>query len=365
VNKMHPEAGMMQALLDGELNEEKASKLKEHLKECADCQKLYSELKENQDFNQKAFKSFEGLTLKRNFKFEKKKGLRYMLKKSKKGMAAIAVGLVLAIFIAFPPARAVAEDFLQIFRVNRLETVEITAQDIEEMRNALENAQGTVDLKEFGSLTASNVSYEAKDTTIEEAQKVLGFELKEVRHLPFDLKSKDYTMIEPGEVKFNLNVDKVNSFINSLGGTKLLPQELNGQEFTIEFGGSLTIVYFPADTSSNVIILNETSLPEVTVPEGINAEEVRESVLELPFIPEHLKTQLAAIDNWQETLPIPVPEDAQIKDTTINGKPAIFCPPTPEMDNSLVAWIEDGILYSLSGDFQNEEEALKAAESVR
>jgi len=272
---VHLEAGMMQALLDGELNEEKASKLKEHLKECADCQKLYSELKENQDFNQKVFKSFEGLTLKRNFKFEKKKGLKYMLKKSKKGMAVIGVGLVLAIFIAFPPARAVAEDFLQIFRVNRLETVEITAQDIEEMRNVLENAQGTVDLKEFGSLTASNVSYEAKDTTIDKAQKVLGFELKEARYLPFDLKSKDYTMIEPGEVKFNLNVDKVNSFINSLGGTKLLPQELNGQEFAIEFGGSLTIVYFPADKSSNVIILNETSLPEVTVPEGINAEGVK------------------------------------------------------------------------------------------
>lgn len=366
---MHYDEGTIQAYIDGELNAEDAERLREHITVCDDCGRVYNELMENQGFADNMFEGFENVPVKEISMISKRGGFMNMWNRYKKGAIAACLVAAVGISMTFPPVKAAAQNFLQIFRVSRVETIEVTQQDLEEIQNALVEADGELDLKEFGSITASNISVEYKETTIDEAQRSLGFDIKEVTDLPFEAGNVSMYMMGPGEIRFNLNVNNVNRFVKTLGGDNLLPGELEGKEFTVKYGGQVSISYTDDSgangNNSHYVTLDEISLPEIIVPDGTDVEEVREAVLELPFMPEHLKQQLSMIDEWEKTLPIPVTDESHTRKIDVNGNPGVlYISDNPQHPYTQVVWAEDGVLLTLSGEF-DEEEAIRIAESVR
>jgi anti-sigma factor RsiW len=62
--------------------------------------------------------------------------------------------------------------------------------------------------------------------------------------------------------------------------------------------------------------------------------------------------QLRAIDDWENTLIIPIPEGAESDDVTVNGEPGLLI----EHDlGTAVLWEEDGILYAVVGQVSADE----------
>ncbi len=365
---MHYDDGTIQAYLDGELGSAEAEKLREHMAECDICKKRCDELKANQGFAEDVLGSFGDIPVRGISKIEKRGGFMSMWNKYKKGAIAACLVAAIGISMTFPPVQAAAQSFLQIFRVNKVAAVKVTQQDLNEIQNSLANLDGgssKVDLEKFGYLTANNISSTYEETSMEEARRSVNFDIKEVKDLPFKVKTANPSVMKPGSMKFKLNTDEVNKFIKSLGGTTLLPDELNGKEFTVKLGGQVIIPYL-SNNEEDTLTLSEIAAPEIAVPDGVDADAVRKIILQLPFMPQNIRQQLSDIDDWENTLPLPVDENEQTKDININGNPGVLY--MSDDGNSVyhdMIWTDNGVIYNLTGNFTNEQEAIKTAQSVR
>ena len=364
---MHYTEGAIQAYVDGELGRDEAKRIKEHIYSCSNCKEIYDKLKANQDFAEDAFGRFDDIHVKGMAKIEKRRSFTDMLNKYKKGAIAAVLVTAVGISMTFPPVQAAAQSFLQIFRVNKVATVKVTEQDLSEIQNSLANLDGgssTLDLDKFGALTADNISSTNQDMSMEEARGSVDFDIKEIKNLPFKAEATNPSVMKPGSMKFKLNTDEVNKFIKSLGGNALLPDDLNGKEFTVKLGGEVTMPYSGSD-ESDYLTLTEIASPEIGVPDGVDADSVRKTILQLPFIPQNIREQLSGIDDWEDTLPVPA-DDEHTKDININGKPGLlYLSDYDDYNYYNVVWADDGVIYNLNGNFKNEQEAIKTARSVR
>jgi len=68
-------------------------------------------------------------------------------------------------------------------------------------------------------------------------------------------------------------------------------------------------------------------------------------LLALPILPDDLRTQLASIKDWQNTLVLP--EDEGSEKIDLGGTTAIFNQSKHGYSNLI--WVDQGILYGLNG----------------
>ena len=81
----------------------------------------------------------------------------------------------------------------------------------------------------------------------------------------------------------------------------------------------------------------------------------------LPGLPPDFVAQLRAIEDWESTLIIPVPEGATSKDVTVQGEPGLLIE-TDEAESAVI-WAENGILFIVGGSISGDD-ALKIAGSL-
>jgi hypothetical protein len=74
------------------------------------------------------------------------------------------------------------------------------------------------------------------------------------------------------------------------------------------------------------------------------------------------RDQLGAIDNWEETVPVPVPEGAEYTDLEIDGGAGFMLSMMDE--GGAVVWELDGTLHLVAGNLPAEE-LQQVAESLQ
>lgn len=100
-----------------------------------------------------------------------------------------------------------------------------------------------------------------------------------------------------------------------------IPAELDGAVLQLGVPGVIGAVYGEADMPSLVIGRSGAPLVEAV---GAPLADVRAFLLARPELPESLRTQLAAIEDWQSTLPIPAPVDGPgWEEVTIGDRPGL------------------------------------------
>ncbi|HHV72820.1 MAG TPA: zf-HC2 domain-containing protein, partial [Clostridia bacterium] len=204
------EEGVLQAFLDGELEEGKRREIKEHLEVCSRCQNIYQELKDNDVFVaeklggfKRAFRKNE-VELKDSWnKFLIKASRvdsnkrRIIMKKWKKPLIAGVAGLVILTSLTFSPVQGIASDLLKVFRVSKLETVNLTLDDLTEIRNALSSQEGKIDLASLGKAEVvgnrENIaSYEGEEAW-NQLKNISDFKVKLPYYLPESIKTGSRT----------------------------------------------------------------------------------------------------------------------------------------------------------------------------
>ena len=78
-------------------------------------------------------------------------------------------------------------------------------------------------------------------------------------------------------------------------------------------------------------------------------------------MPDELADQLGAIDNWDETVPVPVPDGAEYEDLTINGNAGFML--TMDGEGGVIAWESNGVLHFVAGNV-GADELQQIAESM-
>ena len=327
-------------------------------------------------------------------------------------IVVLAIVVVLAASLAFAPVRTMAGQLLSIFRVQKIATVSITQDDIAKIGQSLEKGDPHVSLQELGDVWMDGKpnlgSVEPSLTTLAKAQAAVDFPIV----VPSGVEGSQSVLVQPGSsVKFKLNVEKVNALLQYYGASQFFSSSLDGKTFEVKMPPTVFIAYgkdplgftssggdmmsdgppsvAPDPTSQDVFVV-QTRGPELIVPDGVNALEIRDVLLNLPFLPSDLRSQLSGVADWQHTLLIPN-LGGSTKEISVAGNPGVLItqpqdpaffrgpssdatgtasPKDPDMPPPgdsykapiAVMWHQNGILRAVATT--DEAKSLKIAESM-
>lgn len=406
------EAGLWQAYLDKELDPQLEEEMKTHLEECSSCRQILSEMKEQQGMIGNLLTQYREETEKTRFnsslgwevfiqkeQTEKIKGrglniMGYVKSLSYKKVAAVAAIITLGASLGIAPVRSAAAQFLQVFRVERLTTVNLTYEEIRDMQKAITEGVGQIDLEGLGQLEFRG-ERKTETVAIEDIKGSTNFSVKLPSYLPEGYGANEAAVDSDYSAVFNLNVDKVNQVLRALGTDKQLPEEADGKEFVVVVPQNVYLTYYDK-VNNKKISLTQGQSPQLNISGDVDVEALREAVLDLPILPGSLKSKLAGINDWQHTLVLPGIE-GKTQEVSVNGNQGIFIENEPANEvkveftgekapdgaatievngqkgivtenrstsTAALIWYDEGIVYALSGEIQLAE-ALKIAESMR
>lgn len=366
--------GKLMAFLDGEVSAAERAEIERHLSSCALCRSRLKELEEGRQFVGSLLGAYEARLAKKPVDASSawqrwsvrqgKKGVLSLLKNVRKGVAAAAAGALVAVVLTLGPVQAAAANFLQIFRVNKVATVRVSQEDIQSILAKLRETGGAADLRDFGRIEVQGRDKAHKVESWAGVTGVLGQEVKEPAVAQLGLVRRDLYWKEAFDLKLQLNVRKLNQVVRALGGSKLLPEGLNQKEFTISFSGFAAANYDRSEPAGEgqprFLSLVVFKAPEITVPPGVDVEELRSALLDLPLLPGDLKERLAAVRDWQRTLVIP-DVDGSTREVKVGDSSGVWL---SEGGRGRLLWQRNGLWFMLDGYELTLEQALALGRSM-
>ncbi len=265
---------------------------------------------------------------------------------------AIVFGLV-----ATPMGDRALAAMQQTFHIQHMVGVGLSADDMAAISYMLDNGspdgERSFDLAQYGRLIQSGGGV-SRIVSWAEAEQLMGASL-------LQLENADAPSYQPAStLTFHLNVKAVNRLLTRLGSSTTLPAEADGAAITL---------HIPEGTAAGGTVsgkpaqLLQFGKPELTIEGGIDATTIREAVLGLPVLPDSLRTKLAAIDDWQHTLPVPAP-DGVTTNLQLGGYDAIM---TVNGSHRYLLWQGGdrmGLLRVELQDFPAESDFRRAAEAL-
>lgn len=276
------------------------------------------------------------------------------LRRLSAGVAAAAVAVCL---FATPLGDRTMAAMLDTFRIQHMVGVGISENDMASISSLLErgspDGDQSFDLAQYGTLTQSGGG-ESRTVTWEEAEARMGGPL-------IRLDSPGEPSFQPATVlTFRLNVKAVNRLLTRLGSDTTLPAAADGKAITLSIPDGVSMEGALAGKPARLLQFGK---PALTVEGGIDAAVVREAILGLPVLPDSLRTKLAAIGDWQSTLPVPVREGAT-ESLRLNGYEAIM---TEGDARRFLLWLDGDRMSLLSAeteDFKAPTDFRRAAEAL-
>lgn len=252
------------------------------------------------------------------------------------GSAAVLAGLLLF----SPVGQNVMASMLSSFRIQHLETVSLSQADIASFQQALAlGTDGTrqLDLKQYGEIVQQG---QGAAQTIDQAAAggIAGHPLK---MLP-DADPQAIKYQPQQEVTFTLHTKQINKLIALLGGKTSFPDSADGKPIQLLLPATFEMESGAGAASKRLVQL---PVPSLDVPSGVDLAQVRQAVLDLPILPDDIRSKIAAVGDWQHTLPIPSIGDSS-QSLNVDGHEAVL---NAANNNRSLIWLQDGWLYELSG----------------
>jgi hypothetical protein len=381
--------GSIREYLDGELSRRDHWAVETHLSACPECRALRDAIADDERYSSTALSALasrhssvepdiDGAWRALVDRIEDGNGPyglgRFRTMDSRFRKIAIVGGsaVILTGALAMSPIRSVASDILSVFRVNKIDTINISLADMSKIRTAMERS-GDVSIRNFGA-----ISTEGERTTrlvsVDEATKGVGFQVM----VPKGIGDPSILLSSASSITVTPKVASVNEFLKSLGGTKMLPADLGNKSFTLEIPASVSVNSTTADGKR--VSIYESHGPQITAPSGVDVNEIRDALLDLPIVPDDIKNQIRGVNDWQHTVLIPNIEGSSEK-VSIGGIEGVFVTPTVnkgghgayggrggseqmDSDSKLLVWQNDGVIFGIAGDF-TKDEAISIASTMR
>ena len=384
------EEGFIQAFLDGECGAEEGRRFTEHLRSCEMCQMRLNELSQLQDwtngkldmlasstndrlnidadaawqrFSRKLGNGvFMSASAEKQNRHLQKRSWRNMKKSTKRWVTGVSAAAVVAVSLSFPQVQAAANDLLSIFRVNQVEFIKLTQDDLQEAERWISSAQaGELELKGVGKVWIEQPEKHGEGSVwYQSAEEALqaGVVLPK---LPAGLHVDGVEVAHPFTLHLELNVEKANQLFAQLQMEERFDKKLDGERFSLRVPRSLSLYLKDGDS---FYTYSKVGALQLQAPEGVDLDQLRKTVLALPFIPDNVKKQMLSIENWQETLPVPYVESEghQIEEVNVNGQKGMLI---KGENRTHLIWQEDGTLHFLDGEGRNEAKLLDLAQQLQ
>lgn len=292
--------------------------------------------------------------------------------------AAIVLIFVLAVALAFEPVRALANDFLGLFRVEQIRVVEF---DPDEFNQQFENSS------QLEYFLSNEVNVEEKGevqefATAEEAAAQVDFPLR----LPAGLDGEQKFFVQPGaNLSFTVDLELVRAILNDLGRADIaLPDSLDGANIQVEVPTGVAATYGdcsfvkpegefdPENLEASMpnledcVTLFQSPSPLISAPPELDLTQIGEAYLQLLGMDADEASAFASNINWATTFVIPLPSKyAHYEQVDLNGTQAtlVYGRSSARNEYTLV-WVRDGMVYALSGS-GTKLEAIQLAETIQ
>lgn len=363
--------GTLQAYLDGEVSREQKKGIMKHLESCPSCRESIEELQNLQSFcegvleakdasvdTEAAWVQFSNKLQMSGTKIPSRdeelrttKGWRTLKTKTKRLLLSGAAAAALISTLAFPQVRGEAEQFLSLFRVNEFEVVTLTQNDLREIEDWVnENGDGSLDLKGIGKMDMSKAAEEAAHFDTAQSAAAAGYSVPDFGAYGVE----GIEVVPASTMTFTLDVEKANQMLSQLGSDQQFESLLDGKPFTVSTFEAVRTDY---SMDGQHVSYMHTKSPEINVPDGASIEQLRATLLSLPFLPENVKTQLAGIENIESTLPIPyaATEDSEMTEVMV-GEAEGFAVESNE--HSYLVWQENGEIHTIFAEGKMAADAL-------
>ena len=363
------EQGELQAYLDGEVSRQNSWEIEVHVADCERCRAALDELRQqeavvtagieehnrtvgdHQSNREKAWGRFVEEQAEGN-KRSLLRGVDRMMRRNAKLAAAAGVVLSLALLLSLGPVRSSIAGFLGIFRVDKIETVQISPQDLARIEEAMKSGGEDLEIPNFGKIDVKGKE-ESRIVSLEETRKAVDFSVRIPDGAVAGFGAPTIRVQSPVSAKLVLDVEKANSLISSFGGKKMLPGTIDGKSFSLEVPAVVRAEYPAASQDARALNISQARSPEIKVPEDVDVEDIRDALLSIEILPSDLRSKLAAVDDWRHTMLVPN-IDGSAKNVTVNGSDGVFIT-SPEHrqwrgESSALIWLQDGVITVIEGD---------------
>ncbi len=380
---MHPRDGTLRAYQVDSLPLEERERLERHLKGCPRCQARALQLEQRRRFVHTRMKHLQTLTVEPSasssaklMAFQKRisrKEKEHMIRSPKWRPVWIAFIMLMAAALAlsFPQVRAVANNFLGLFRVERVQVVPV------DMPLSPTDKLSETTLQNLEQFFAQQVNFEdggdsVSVSTVEEARALVGFEVR----LPAFLGEPTELRVQPGgQVTFYLDVALANAILEELGQKDVrLPDSVNNAPVEVVVSDAVFAAYgtcydefiapeaVDESTPARPIPLNAdqcTTLlqmpsPTISAPPELNLTLLGEAYLQILGMSRQEAESFARLVDWTSTFVIPIPRySAQHRELEVDGVVGTYIKYQGELRYVLI-WVRQGIIYALSGQGGSE-----------
>jgi len=392
---MHLKPGEIRSYQDGEVSQAERQRVETHLAACASCREQAGQQASQA---RRVIARLDSLQpaqathplplrtarhrLERRIETETQEN-QTMLNKlfnriSRPAWIAITLAVVLVVALAFPSVRAVAGDFLSLFRVEQVRVVPVDMNNLSNRMEASPNLE---------TVFSDNVKFdkagepqEVADAAAASAQSGLAL------RLPASLGKPDKLMVQPGgKMSLTINLALMQGVMKDMGlEYKDLPASLDGKVVTVEVPASVAAIYgdcadlgehtggpapegergnrMPAEMSNCTTVLQMPS-PQINAPDELDVNRLGQVYLQLLGMAPDEAAQFASSVDWTTTFVVPVPRyNTQQKEVEVNGVTGtlIRYREGPTQAYALI-WVKDGIVYAISGPGDGQTAVTNAA----
>lgn len=294
------------------------------------------------------------------------------------GAAAV---LILALILAFPATRALAEQLLNLFRVQQVTVIPVDFTGLEQLTGdgALGNQFTEMLSKSLDMTQKPGDPVKAADA--EEASQLAGFTVR----LPQEMTPSQIYVT--GAAAFTITVDrnKAQALLDEAGRSDLvLPDSIDGAEISVNIPASVSVAYgtcpkpqedgsddsndsrIPGRRYPDCVILAEIPSPIVNAPAQIDVDQLAQIGLEFTGMTSDEAAAFTNSVDWTSTLVVPIPKNAATyEQVTVDGVTGTLIQrPADDAPQYALLWVKDGIVYAISGLGTNSEQAIEMANSL-
>ncbi|MBX6350816.1 MAG: hypothetical protein IRZ11_04840 [Clostridia bacterium] len=272
------------------------------------------------------------------------------------GLVAAAL-LGLALLFALPSFRAAAQSFLDLFHAERIAPIAFDPRELASLP-----APPSPDA--IGRLTWTGGTRHA-GLGVDEAKALLGT-------VPLFTIAADgwsapggFDVTEGARAVFVLDRARFESYLRSAGWADArLPAAFDGATFVAEIPAVVTSRW--ADGEGGTVELLQGATPRVEAPAGVDVEILRQIALAAPGLPPELRSELGAIRDWRQVLPVPVPKGAEAEHVSLAGAVDAVLVADAAGGRTALVWIEpSGAVLGLLGEGVGGEALLALVSSVQ
>jgi hypothetical protein len=280
---------------------------------------------------------------------------RRILTSWKTALAAVAAVLVVTLIVS-PSARALAQDFLNLFRVKRFAAISVDPARISQLE------AGNVDLEALIGASTEVLKDPGKPQMVDSPQaaaQLAGFGVKVPATLPQGTTLQSIQVQGEGSLRFKADTARLQSVLDALGVTDVqVPAALDGATVTVNKPPMVAINY---KRGADNIMLVQSHNPQIELPEGVNMAQLGEIALRVAGMTPDEAQRFAQSIDWSSTMLVPVPANASaFREVEVRGVTGLLITtngssvptsngPKSMPQHSVLLWAEGDMVYALSG----------------